>query len=268
MPSAPEHYAGRLASARGDIMVLGDPGNAVRTDPATARELLVGSSWYLQDKDVQNGYSTIRFRAFTQRFCRTVNGGTCRRALSALWVTEPATGRPWADLLSVSTVVIHRPLLAGSDLHGPPAGWRVSEATPRVVVWTRDQPVPTAGGVVAASPGVAVDEAEVTDRRVAVRVARVGPQGGTLTFSRLAWPGYSARGAELTEPLAGVLVRVAVPAGAAGRTVTLEWEPPGWELELGALATAVLGGLLWVGWAARGSGNTALTSASYARRRE
>jgi hypothetical protein len=77
-------------------------------------------------------------------------------------------------------------------------------------------------------------------------VTSVGSRGGTITFSRLAWPGYSVQGAELVEPVSGTLVRVAVPAGSAGSTVTLRWDPPGWMIELSALATAILAGVLWV----------------------
>ena len=70
-------------------------------------------------------------------------------------------------------------------------------------------------------------------------------EGGTVTLSRLAWPGYTVEGARLAAPLDDALVQVAVPAGSAGSTVTVRWSPPGWPVELAALMTAVLGGLLW-----------------------
>ncbi len=112
-------------------------------------------------------------------------------------------------------------------------------------MWTRDEPLPTAGGVVLTSPGSAVTEEGRSEREVRLRVTEVGPEGGTVTLSRLAWPGYAVEGGELAAPLDDMLVQVAVPAGSAGSTVTVRWSPPGWALELAALAAAVLGGLLW-----------------------
>lgn len=251
MPTAPAAYGGRIQSARGDVMVLGDPGAKVPRNPAIADELLIGSAWYLGSKDVQNGYSTIRFREFRDKFCRTVNGDTCAGALRAVTSIEPTSGRSWADLLSVSTVVLYRPSFPEMDLTTPPPGWRVSETGDYTVVWTRIQAVATAGGVVATSDGVAVVEESSTDRAVRLRVTEAGADGGTVTFSRLAWPGYSVDGAELVKPLGGILVRVAVPPSPVGSTILLRWDPPGWTAELWSWFTALLAGLSWVVWSSR-----------------
>jgi hypothetical protein len=227
-------------------MVLGNAGRRVIRNPAIADELLIGASWYLNPKDVQNGYTTISFRRFRDRFCRTFNGGTCARALDAVLSEEPTSGRPWADLLSVSTLVLFRPTFPETDLMQPPEGWSLSAVTDHTVVWTRDERLPTAGGVVATSARTAVAEEVVTDREVRLRVTSVGPDGGTVTLSRLAWPGYAVEGGELAAPVDGILVQVAVPGGSAGSTVTVRWDPPGWTLELWALSTAVLAGSAWV----------------------
>jgi len=245
-PAARVAYDGRLGSARGDVMVLGNAETAIMHTPAIAQELLVGASWYLNSKDVQNGYTTISFRKFRQKFCRVFNGGTCAKALGAVQSIEPTTGRRWVDLLSVSTLAFFRPAFPTTDLLRPPAGWSVSQSSQWVVVWTRDEPLPRAGGVVATSAGLAVDEESVSDREVRLRVRSVPSDGGTVTLSRLAWPGYAVERGALAAPLDGMLVRVAIPRGSAGSTVTVQWDPPGWEIELGALATAVAGGLVWV----------------------
>jgi hypothetical protein len=105
---------------------------------------------------------------------------------------------------------------------------------------------------VATTPGTTVTEELSTDREVRLRVTAVGFGGGTVTLSRLAWPGYSAEGAELAAPLRKTLVRVSVPAGSAGSTVTVRWDPPGWTLELAALATALVAGTAWAVLAALG----------------
>lgn len=252
LPAARAQYDGRIPTARGDVMVLGDPTTRVVKDPTIADDLLIGSAWLLAPTDVQNGYTTINHRAFHSRFCRRFNGGTCSKALSAVLATEPTTGRPWVDLLSVSTLVLFRPSFPTTDLTRPPAGWSTSEVTEHTVVWTRDTPLPTAGGIVATTPGTAVTEELSGDREVRLRVTAVGSGGGTVTLSRLAWPGYSVEGAELAAPLRKTLVRVALPAGSAGSTVTVRWNPPGWTLELTALATALVAGTAWAVLAALG----------------
>lgn len=250
MPAEAAAYQDRITSARGDVMVLGNADYYEKSDivrnPAIADDLLIAASWYLHPKDVQNGYTTISHRAFREKFCRVFNGGTCAGALTALQTTEPTTGRPWVDLLSVSTLVFYRPFFPKTDLTKAPPGWTVSESTRYTVVWRRDVPLPTAGGIVATSPGLEVDELSRSDREVTLRVNSVGPNGGTATLSRLAWPGYTATGGELADPVDGILVRVAVPAGSAGSTIRVRWEPAGWRVEVAAWSTALVAGALWV----------------------
>jgi hypothetical protein len=230
-------------------MVLGNADyyaqSQIVRNPAIADELLIAASWYLSGKDVQNAYTTISYAPFRDRFCRVFNGGTCANALRAVLATEPTTGKPWVDLLSVSTLVIYRPFFPHTDLSRPPRGWTVSEATTYTVVWKRNTRLPSAGGVVATSEGLTVTEDRAGDRELRLRVDRVGKGGGTVTLSRLDWPGYSVRGARLVDPLDDILVRVAVPAGSEGSTVVVRWAPPGWGVEVTALGTAVLGGGLW-----------------------
>ncbi|MFQ6170471.1 hypothetical protein ACK8HX_02595 [Oryzobacter sp. R7] len=257
MPAEAAEYRERIPTARGDVIVLGNPDYYEKSqmvrNAAIADDVLIAASWYLSEKSVQNGYTTISHRPFRERFCRVFNGGTCTRALAELLEVEPTTGKPWVDLLSVSTVVLYRPYFPDDVERRPPPGWSITDTTDFTVVWNRAEQLPTAGGVVATSGGLAVSEVGVDDRRVRLRVDRVGAQGGTVTFSRLAWPGYRVEGGTLAAPLDDVLVRVEVPPGAAGRTVTLAWSPPGWAIEVAALVTALAGGLLWVLAAAVGS---------------
>jgi hypothetical protein len=98
---------------------------------------------------------------------------------------------------------------------------------------------------VSTSAGVRITEQHDSARSVRFRVDRVPAGGGTVIFSRLAWPGYTVSGASLAAPTADMLVTVRLDPSSAGRTVTVAWSPPGWGSELAAWWLAVLGGLAW-----------------------
>ena len=72
-------------------------------------------------------------------------------------------------------------------------------------------------------------------------------------FSRLAWPGYTATAGSFAAPERGYLLTLHLQASDEGKTVTVEFHPPGWPIELGsaiaALAIAVGWTALW--WAKR-----------------
>ena len=73
-----------------------------------------------------------------------------------------------------------------------------------------------------------------------------------MVLSRIAWPGYQVDGATFDDPLGGHLVRVGLGPDDVGSTVTVRFRPPGWRLEVAALAGAILLGLVWVVSAAAG----------------
>jgi hypothetical protein len=235
----------QIPAARGDVLVIGSYSTQSETQPALAKELLVGSEWYRNPAVVQNGYSTIRFRTFIDKFCRQYNGLTCKGMLTAVLADDPTTGKPWVDLLSISTLVMYRPDFTDSRLHRPPPGWAVAATSRSTVTWVRDTPVPAAGGVVSTSAGVSVAEQHEGNQSVRLRVNSVPSGGGTVVFSRLAWPGYTVSGASLAKPTAQFLVTVHLDPSSVGRTVTLSWSPPGWRTEVTAWWLAIVGGLAW-----------------------
>jgi hypothetical protein len=97
-----------------------------------------------------------------------------------------------------------------------------------------------------APQGTLVDDDVATDRTEQLNIQH--SPGGTLTFARLAWPGYTAALNGTPLPVgrgpAGLLT-VDVPPGSRGE-LTLAWTPPG--LGTGLLA-AILGALLALGQA-------------------
>jgi hypothetical protein len=64
-------------------------------------------------------------------------------------------------------------------------------------------------------------------------------------LSLLAWPGYATSVGSLADPVDGYLVTVDLPASARGQVVHVGFHPPGWPLEVGAWALALVAGAAW-----------------------
>jgi hypothetical protein len=116
-----------------------------------------------------------------------------------------------------------------------------------VTVLRREVPLPHPQGRLATAPaGTVVLDDVAGDRTEEVRLAS-GP-GGTLTFARLAWPGYTAHldGADVPvrQGPAGLLT-VDVPPGASG-LLELGWRPPAL---VPSLLSALLGAAIALGHA-------------------
>jgi len=173
------------------------------------------------------------------------NGSVCPEALARAWQPPAPGAPPLADLLRLDTVVVQNGLPGVADVPLPP-GWRVAERTAVVTVLRRDAALPWPQGRLSdAPPGTAVADDVATAGGEEVRLAD-GP-GGTLTFARLAWPGYTARldggEAPVRQGPAGLLT-VDVPPGA--HQLTLAWSPPGFAA---SVASALLGTALAMGLA-------------------
>jgi hypothetical protein len=208
-------------------------------------ELMFGNMLQAVGVHAVNSYYGMGFKAFTDVLCMEFNGSVCPEALARAWQPPAPGAPPLADLLRLDTVVVQNGLPGVADVPLPP-GWRVAERTAAVTVLRRDAALPLPRGRLSdAPPGTAVADDVATARGEQVRLAD-GP-GGTLTFARLAWPGYTARldggDAPLRQGPAGLLT-VDVPPGA--HQLTLAWSPPGFAA---AVASALLGAALAMGLA-------------------
>lgn len=241
MPATLSAYTTQAAGARGDVIMAGNPEPDILQDPRAVRDFLIASSWYVSPHPVQNVYSTIGFTAYNDQYGMRFDGATYPWLIYVLSSYEPRTALPRADLLSISSVLlVRRDFGADTVPPAPPPGWHVANESALSLTWVRDQPLPPAGGLVWASPGLAVTQVSSTTREARVRVDRAPSQGGQLVFSRLAWPGYAVSGGGLAAPVDGYLLTVDVPATAAGQTIAVRYSPPGWQIER-------LAGLLGVG---------------------
>jgi membrane protein implicated in regulation of membrane protease activity len=247
MPALVSDYRRPLEGSVGDVFMVGAPNDAIQADASVTSDFLTASAWYVTGRPIQNTYTTIGFATYNDRYCITLIGGVCRPALAMLRSTEPQTGMSRLDLLSVSTVLIRKEGVSAKTLDNPPPGWRIGRETPLSVMWVRERPLPAAGGVVWSSPGTRVETLAEDTRTVRLRVTAVSDQGGTVAFSRLAWPGYRVEGGgSLSDQLVdGYLTTLRLPASTEGKVVTLHYDPPGWPLELAAWTVSVVASIAW-----------------------
>lgn len=238
-----------LPGGQGNALVIGDPW-VMSPSPAWG-ETSVGNLWYVVDHaDVMNLYSPSGFAAFNQDLCMDpYYGRTCQGLLDKIFTKDSATGVLLADLLSLDTVQVvadeERPAYTLRSLK-PPPGWVERHRSAQTLTWVRDQePVDTTMDAWA-SPEIVGSVVSGDDNSFAYRVDAVNAQGGRIVLPRLAWPGYSVKGAALGEPVRGYLLTVDVPPDAAGRTVTVTFSPPGSNVTRGAMFVALLlGAGMW-----------------------
>lgn len=223
----------------GDLLVAGSP-----TQLADSwNETVFSNEWYIAGVSTGNVYTPVGFAAYASDLCQEAHGSTCEAAAKRVTEVDPTTGLPLADLLSLDAVQV-----LGTDastIASPPIGWHVQSTTPDSSLWARNTLTPSVGGIVWTSSGVTVHEVSRSDTQVRFSVSAVPSSGGRVVFSRLAWPGYSVRGATEGTPLRGYLLQVDLAPSAVGTTVTVQFAPPAWTLSRALLLGAPIAALLW-----------------------
>jgi hypothetical protein len=189
-------------------------------------------------------YSGVGFTAFDVPLCATYTGSVCPDAWDVLWDRPDGGDRVLADLVRASTVVVQRSLRDTSE-EPAPDGWELAESTEHVDVWRRTEPLPFPDGRVSAVSGPVTVTADERTGAVGeiVEFSRTGGGAASLTFARLAWPGYTATidGAEVpVEPGPNGLLTVDLPTGIGSGTLTLTWSPPGTTGSIAAMGVAAV----------------------------
>ena len=231
----------------GTVLQVANNGAVVHSpDPAAlSSEVMFGNMLQAVGVHSVTSYYGMGFKAFTDVLCIEFNGSVCPDALRRAWEPPAPGAPPLADLLRLETVVVQNGLPGVADVPVP-QGWRVAERTVAVTVLRRDAALPHPQGRLSDAPAGTVVADDVAAARGEFLQVTGGP-GGTLTFARLAWPGYTARvdGAEVAvrQGPAGLLT-VDVPSGA--HEVELAWSPPAF---VPSVLAALLGAALAIGHA-------------------
>lgn len=239
-PDSASVYESALSFGHGDGIIIGDP---LSLPQSAWGETVFGNSWYLAKPKVQNVYTPVGYETYSQDLCLLYDGRSCPALLDKLFSTDPTTGMRMVDLFSTDTVqILESEQLPMSQLRTrvPPSGWHLADVGQQSVTWVRDGGGSTVGEAVWSSDGVHISQGRNTNLGSTVHIDSVGPEGGTIVFSRLAWPGYRVQGADLATATRGYLLTVHVPSNSAGRDVTVTFRPPGWILEVSTFLLAWL----------------------------
>ena len=177
----------------GTMLQVANNGAVVHSaDPAAlTSEVMFGNMLQAVGVQAVTSYYGMGFKAFTDSLCIEFNGSVCPDALRRAFEPPAPGAPPLADLLRLETVVVQNDLPGVADV-AVPDGWRVAERSAAVTVLRREAALPHPQGRLSDAPvGTVVADDVAAPRGEAVRITD-GP-GGTLTFARLAWPGYVAR---------------------------------------------------------------------------
>lgn len=224
------------------IFTVGDV-YSLQRDPRSYSESLLANLWYTTGKDAATVYTVLPFTRYANELCVDIRGWTCPEALETLF---EGPGQPLVDDMALNTVVVIKG--AGIETVEAPAGWSLDEGE---FTWTlhRDRELPPAGGIARVSDGIRVSDVASDDVSVTFTVDEAPEEGGEVTFSRLAWPGYTAtEGADLSDPERGFLLTANIDASDEGKRITVRFRPPGWSLEVSSAAAAGILAALYTAW--------------------
>lgn len=209
-------------------------------EPERWADLLAGNMPSVAGVESTTGYTGIGFNAFDGSLCMSYNGGTCADAWDALWEKPKGSDAVLADLIGAKYVVVAR---GYTDDRRAPEGWTRTETTDVVHVYTRDEPLPYAGTITVTGDDVTVTDDEQVGATGESATVSTNGEDTTVTFGRIAWPGYSVTVDGTSVPAeigpAGLLT-VTLPEGLTDAELTISYTPPGLWAGLAAAGLGVL----------------------------
>jgi hypothetical protein len=229
-----ERYTG-LTVQVADFMAMPD-----RLHPDDAwQDLLAGNMYSVAGVESTTAYSGVGFSKLDNALCIHYNGSTCGEAWDALWETPEGEDERLADLLNAQTVVVENDFARGAST---PDGWTRVERTDVATIYSRDEPLEfPEGRISAVGDDVTIESDRLDGVGETVELTAGDGADRTITFARLAWPGYSASvdGSSVPVTTNSVgLLEIEVPAGASGE-LRIAFTPPGLWIGLAAAAIGV-----------------------------
>ena len=244
MPVSRSAAKAHFPNYQGVTLQLGEraPVKTLEQAEATWRSLVIGNYARTLGLDYVNSYTAVGHQRFSSLLCMQWEGGTCKDAERHLFADDPTTGRTYADLMGLDRVILTKHTFPTAPALGAPVGWHfVNHPDPLAWILERNTPRPAQPGRVVASRGVVVTHAAPSsDTAESMTVSSAS--GGSVVFSRLLWPGYTAtlNGRPLpVGSVRGVFVTVRLPAGTHPSRLVLSFRPPGMTLGLVLAAMGV-----------------------------
>lgn len=231
----------------GQLGLTGQPSATDDHDPSLPwHSQVYGNYAKVLDLDYVNAYTPVGYEKFGNLLCFESEGSTCKDSFTNAFRIDPYTGLTYVDLMGVDRVVLQHALYPGADRRPPPAGWQwvdpPTETAGQIYVLERTsgQRSGVQGRIVATVDATARSEG-FTATAESARVTSA--EGGSVIFSRLAWPGYTAtlNGQPLeTKGLGDIFLYVDLPPGTQDADLSITFRPPGHRLGTAAAAGGVL----------------------------
>lgn len=206
-----------------------------------------GNSAKVMGVDYVNAYTPVGYLDFANLLCFEHEGSTCNDAFGRVFEVEPYTGKTYADLMQLDRVVLQKLQYPFADTQPAPVGWQwvpapTDASAAQIFVLERvDGLIPAESGRVVATVHASAEPRSFDADSEHVVVS--APAGGSVVFSRLAWPGYTAtlNGEPLeTKGLADIFLYVDLPPGTNNADLQITFRPPGQRIGFVGMAGGVV----------------------------
>ncbi|WP_207890831.1 hypothetical protein [Rhodococcus sp. Eu-32] len=206
-----------------------------------------GNSAKVLDLDYVNAYTPVGYLDFANLLCFEHEGSTCPDAYRRLFQVDAYTGKTYADLMRLDRVVLQKNQYPLIDDQPAPPGWKwvtpptADSARQTYVLERIAGPLPSDQGRISATVGVTATSVSSAADSEEVRVT--SPNGGSVVFARLAWPGYTAtlNGEPLqTKGIGDIFLYVDLPPGTSDADLKIDFRPPGQRIGFAGMAGGIV----------------------------
>ncbi|MBK0040231.1 MULTISPECIES: hypothetical protein [unclassified Leuconostoc] len=222
-----------------------NPGNvwiAGSMNPNSAwKYTLYSNYWYIGSIKTGAVYTPIGYAKYNTDLKRQWAQGTFAiQSIDRLFTVDKTTQMRIVDLLSIDTIQI---IKSGDkqDIKDYnritktiPTGWHLYKKKSQYVIWKKNKTTQKIGSIVWRSSNISVREVVNTSRTIKFKIEKLNGQSGKVVFSRLSWPGYEIKNSNarssIGKPLRGYLLKAIINKNDVGKTITIHFTPPFFEI--------------------------------------